>query len=206
MEVRRVFKKNKFLTKCLQHFKRQFLPITSMVEDMIEEAEKKEAEKLQKIQNSDIIYFSVNNWFSGRDYPDTPNFRKWLGDDLNQTFRNDEWCKENHLCVYYGCIDMSSNYTVSAPREWVEKNCPELLTNDEYSYVICSYYKGKETRETIKNKFSNFVYVPEEGDDMPYSDRFDMPFREYKEENFGCEYYETGYWDESSDEEDEEND
>ena len=102
--------------------------------------------------NEEIIYFSVNNWFSGRDYPPTKNFKKWLGDDLNQTFRNDEWAKKNKLCIYYGVIDMSQNYTIAAPRSWVEKNCPELLTDKEYTYVICSYSKDGEKRETIKGK------------------------------------------------------
>ena len=55
----------------------------------------------------DVVYFSVNNWMSGENYPPLDCFRKWLGDDLNQTFRNDAWCKENKLCVYYGVVDMS---------------------------------------------------------------------------------------------------
>ena len=132
----------------------------------------------------DVIYFSVNNWGSGNYYPPTENFEKWMGDDLNQRFTDDAWCKENKLCVYYGIIDMSINYTVSASREWVEKNCPELLTDDEY------------TLEDIerKKKYSDFVYTPEEGEDLPDDDYIgNMPFREYCEENFGCEYYKTGW-------------
>ena len=39
----------------------------------------------------DVIYFSVNNWMSGENYPLTENFKKWLRDDLNQSFRNDAW-------------------------------------------------------------------------------------------------------------------
>ena len=162
----------------------------------------------------DVVYFSVNNWFCGRDYPNTPNFRKWLGDDLNQNFRNDKWCKENKLCVYYGVVDMSQNYTISAPREWVEKNCPELLTEKEYTYItrIGRYIKGKDepVYEEVehKKKYSDFVYVPEDGEETPDCDRIgDMPFREYCEENFGSKYYETYWWgdedDEDSDEDDE---
>ena len=117
----------------------------------------------------DVIYFSVNNWMSGSNYPPTENFKKWLRDDLNQSFRNDKWCKENKLCVYYGTVDMSTNYTISASREWVEKNCPELLTDEEYSYIIRrGTYKKKsifsEDVELVwediehKKKYSNFVY------------------------------------------------
>lgn len=165
------------------------------------------------MDKKEVIFISVNNWFSGRDYPPTKNFRKWLGDDLNQTFRNDAWAKENKLCIYYGIIDMSQNYTISAPREWVEKNCPELLTDEEYTYYtitsrpkkkIFGGYEYEEVREEHKKKYSDFVYAPEDGEDTPYRDRFDMPFREYKEENFGSEYYETDYFDDIDYDEDEE--
>ena len=152
----------------------------------------------------------MKNWFCGRDYPDTPNFRKWFKDDLKQSFMSDEWCKENKLCVYQGMIDMSYNYTVSAPREWVEKNCPELLTDKEYTYTTqvgspeqmkSVEFEWEWVTEEHKKKYSDFVYEPEDGEDTPDCDRFNMPFREYREENFGCEYYETGYWD-SDDEDD----
>ena len=113
----------------------------------------------------DVVYFSVNNWFSGENYPPTKNFKKWLSDDFNQSFRNDEWCKENKLCVYYGCVDMSTNYTISAPREWVEKNCPELLT-----------------------EYTQFVFAPEEGKTIPDHDDWYQLFLEYCEENFGITY------------------
>lgn len=145
--------------------------------------------------DKDIIYFSVNNWFCGEDYPNTSNFKKWLGDDLKQAFANDNWCKENKLCVTCQVIDMSFGYAISAPREWVEKNCPELLTNDEYTYTVLSQWgDGKggwitEEKEERK-KYSDFVYVPDEGEDIPDRGLYDVPFREYKEENFGAEWYE----------------
>jgi hypothetical protein len=170
------------------------------------------------MQNKEVVYFSVNNWFCGRDYPDTPNFRKWLGDDLNQNFISDEWCKENKLCVYYGLIDMSHNYTISAPRDWVEKNCPELLTDKEYTYETIGTYYDKNGKEITKRtqytkKYSDFVYSQEDVDEGECDRVGDMPFREYCEENFGSEYYETGWWgdedydeDSDGDEEDDEYD
>ena len=154
----------------------------------------------------EIIYFSVNNWFCGRDYPPTENFKKWMGDDLKLTLRDDKWAKENKLCIYYGTIDMSVNFTVSAPRSWVEENCPELLTNDEYTYITCYCDSKGEHRVENKKKYSDFVYVPEDGENEPDVDRFDMPFREYREENFGSQYYETGWWDYEEDEEENEDD
>lgn len=152
----------------------------------------------------EIIHFSVNNWFSGRDYPPTENFQKWLGDDLNQKFRDNEWAKENKLCIYYGFIDMSLNYTVAAPRSWVEKNCPELLTNDEYEYAtiiskpkknkgilvklgIKPKYGYEQITEVHKKKYSDFVDHPD--DDGDITSRFNWPYLEYKEENFGSHYY-----------------
>ena len=134
------------------------------------------------MENKDVVFFSVNNWFAGEHYPDTPQFRKWMGDDLNLSFHNDEFCKENKLCVYYGAVDMSCNFTVSAPREWVEKNCPEIIG-------------------------SKFEYKPAEGETEPDCDEIgDMPFREYREENFGAEYYDTHWWDSDDDDEEEEDD
>ena len=169
------------------------------------------------MENNNVIYFSVNNWISGENYPPTENFKKWLRDDFNQSFRNDEWCKENKLCVYYGCVDMSQNYTISAPREWVEKNCPELLTDDEYIYITrTGTYKKKSifSKDTElvwedvehKKKYSDFVYDPKDVEEGECDRVGDMPFREYCEANFGSKYYETNWWgdDEEDDNEDEE--
>jgi len=142
--------------------------------------------------NEEIIYFSVNNWFCGRDYPPTKNFKKWLGDDLNQTFRSDSWAKENKLCIYYGCIDMSQNYTIAAPRSWVEKNCPELLTDKEYTYFTYVHGKDGEIREENKAKYSDFRDYPDEDGDVT-DHRFGWPYLEYCEENFGVHYYKEPY-------------
>ena len=164
----------------------------------------------------DVIYFSINNWMCREHYRPNENFRKWLGDDLKQSFRSDTGCKENKLCVYYGTVDMSTNYTVSASREWVEKNCPELLTDDEYTYITkigkYKYTVALTSAELVwediehKKKYSDFVYVPKEGEDTPDNDYIgNMPFREYCEENFGCEYYKTDWWEDSEDDEDSDN-
>ena len=51
-----------------------------------------------------------------------------MRDDLNITFRNDEWVIKNKLCVVWSPIDMSQNFCVTATEEWVRNNCPELLT------------------------------------------------------------------------------
>lgn len=142
---------------------------------------------------NDVVYFSVNNWFCGRDYPPTKTFIKWMGNDFNQYLANDEWCKENKLCVYFGNIDMSTNYTVTAPIEFVNKYCPELLTDEEYTYNTVVYNGDERIVEEHKKKYSDFVYHPD-SDDENGLDVNDMPFREYSEANFGSSYFETHWW------------
>ena len=122
----------------------------------------------------DIVYFELNNWFSGRDYPNAEPFLSWMRDDLNQKFRDEEWIKENKLVVVESLVDMSMNFCITATKEWVEENCHELLST-----------------------YKNFVRKPEDDEDVPYS-RFGSPFLEYKEENIGYHYAEevecNGYW------------
>ena len=156
----------------------------------------------------DVIYISINNWFCGENYPPIKKFKKWLRDDLNQKLEDDKWAKRNKLCINHGVLDMSVKYTISAPRKWVEKNCPELLTDDEYTYDIVYYGRDGQTRKTFTKKYSDFVYKPYEGDETPDEDRYGMPFRKYCKKNFGSEYYETYYWEDDDkwdDEDDEDN-
>jgi len=111
----------------------------------------------------DIVYFELNNWFSGRDYPDAEPFITWLGDDLHIKFDDEEWVKDNKLCVLEDLIDMSQNFCITAPKEWVQKNCPELLT------------KYKE-------------FLREENEDGYVLGRFGHEFLDYKEENIGIKW------------------
>ena len=113
----------------------------------------------------EIVYFELNNWFSGVDYPAAEPFISWMRDDLNIKFRNEEWVKENKLCVVESLVDMSSNYCITATKDWVEKNCPELLT-----------------------KYTEFLREPDE-DGYVYG-RFGHEFLEYKEENIGITWQE----------------
>lgn len=108
----------------------------------------------------DIIYFELNNWYAGVDYPADEPFLSWMRDDLNICFRSDNWCKQNKLCVVTECIDMSSNFCITAAKSWVEDNCPKLLTN-----------------------YEQFLRFPDE--DGEVHGRFGTHFLEYSEENFG---------------------
>lgn len=108
----------------------------------------------------EIIYFELNNWFCGRDYPNSEPFIGWMGRDLGIPFDNEDWVKENKLVVVHSFVDMSQNYCVTATKEWVENNCPELLT-----------------------KYKEFIRYKKDGE-LPKG-RFGSPFLEYKEENIG---------------------
>ena len=135
--------------------------------------------------NDKIVYFSINNWMYGQDFPAGEPFNEWM---LSYQLCDDKWCKENKICVKVGHIDMSTNYCVTATREWVENNCPQLLTDDSYEYIINIYYKGECIKEIKTKKFSDFVYKPDNDGDNIY-DKFDWSFLEYNEDNFGVTWY-----------------
>jgi hypothetical protein len=107
-----------------------------------------------------IVYFELNNWTPGVDYPDDEPFTTWIGNDLKIVFNNEEWVKKNKLCVVQSLVDMSSNYCITATEDWVLENCPKLLT-----------------------EYKEFLRFPDEDGDV-YG-QFDNQFLEYSEENFG---------------------
>ena len=154
---------------------------------------------------NDIVYLEFNNWFGGRDYPEIPNIKDWVGKcdhlNYNSPLFDDEWCKEQKICVAVGNIDMSCNFCITAPREWAEKNCPECLTDDTYTVDFQIQGKDGIKIKTETYSFKQFRHEPNKYGDV-YG-RFGWPFLEYKEENFGRTWYnEEDYWDD--DEEDEE--
>lgn len=144
------------------------------------------------MKTNDVIYFSVRNNILGEDYPITLNFINWLAYN-NQYFLNDEWTRENKLCVYAGSIGTSLNYNISAPKSWVEKNCPELFTDDEYSYYGEVYIKniGKTITRVFRKKFSDFLDHPNVHGDV-IDHKIGWAYPEYNEENFGTRWYNKG--------------
>lgn len=130
---------------------------------------------------NDIVYFELNNWSCGKDYPDEEPFISWMGDDLKLIFRNEEWVKENKLCVVLSRVDLSTNFCVTAPRKWVEQNCPSLLT-------IFTQFLRKQDED-------GYVYG-----------RFGTEFLPYEEENIGVSWVEDEDWDEWWCEEDDDDD
>lgn len=109
---------------------------------------------------TEIIHFELNNWSCGKDYPDVEPFLTWIGNDLNIHFNNEDWVKENKLCVVRTIIDMSVNFCITTTKKWVEKNCPKLLT-----------------------EYNSFLRYPDK--DGYIEGRFETDFLEYLEKNIG---------------------
>lgn len=93
---------------------------------------------------TDLVCFEVNDW---HDYPkyfdEWYNYKlhrhggcKWFP-DLNKM------AKENKLCIQVVVIDMAISMMFTAPRDWVEKTCPELLTDPKWTEE-CVYGQGSD--------------------------------------------------------------
>lgn len=108
----------------------------------------------------DIIYCEFNNWSLGKYYPAVEPFLSWLSNDMNIVFNHSQWVKSQKMCVVRHMIDMSTNYCITTTREWVEKNCPELLT-----------------------KYQEFLRYPDKYGEV-YG-QFGDEFLSYEESNFG---------------------
>lgn len=78
---------------------------------------------------NELVCFELNHWIPGVGYPNEEPFITWMKDDtLYSYFVNEEWVKKNKLCVFVEIIDMSINFHITAPKEWVKEKCPKLLT------------------------------------------------------------------------------
>ena len=140
------------------------------------------------MNKNDIIYIGINNWFYERDFPPIKQLEEWVD---AYKFNDDEWCKEQKLCVVSGVVDMSVSWLITATRDWVEQNLPELLTDGSYTYGIVTHDRSGEHETQYTKKFSDFVYHP---DDPTRDFSFHgYHFKEYDEEDFGCEYQDN-YW------------
>ena len=124
----------------------------------------------------EVIFFELNNWFAGSDYPDCGPFLTWMKDDLHIPFSNNGWCIQNKICVIFEMIDMSQNFKITATRSWIEENCPCILTN-KYAKFICNLDVSKyDTNCTEYDEQFRYGYGP---------------FLKYCESNFGSHFYEV---------------
>lgn len=121
----------------------------------------------------DCVYFELNNW---ERYPDAEPFISWMNDGYDTEEEEEkswiknhikdfnDYCIKNKLVVVMSLIDMSFNYCVTASKSWVEENCPELLT-----------------------KYTSYLRHEDSDGNLPLG-RFNCPFFEYTENNYGCHY------------------
>lgn len=143
----------------------------------------------------ELVYFELDNWFPGRDYPNAEPFTSWMGDDSHLKFADEQWCKENRLCVLAGFIDMSVCFCITATHSWIEQNCPKLLTDEECGNSSIITYFDKEQNTVIQkevyesSKYSKFICTPEKKGEV-YGRLSGWTFLEYCEENFGIHWYE----------------
>lgn len=136
-----------------------------------------------------VIYFELNNWFSGRDYPPCEPVAGWV---RNGMFNDDGWCRDNELCVLAGQIDMSQNWCITAPVEWVSANFPQLLTEEHYTYYTLKSKPGTIDWEWEKvgydNAYNSFRRYPDPDDEDSVHGQFYWRFLEYEEENYGVRW------------------
>ena len=132
----------------------------------------------------DLVYFELNNWFSGRDYPNDQTFERWV---LDYKFSDDAWCKENELVVTAGHYDMSMNWCITAPKNWVDKNCPQLLTDKSFKYYEYTHSAAGEKKEEYTQSYSEFLRQPNNNGEV--FGMFGWKFLEYAPENFGVHWH-----------------
>ena len=129
----------------------------------------------------ELVYFELNNWTPDKDYPNKPQFTKWVGNVLTDSDNNEDWekdtfcdneyAKKNELVISFGLVDMSFDFCVVAKKSWVEKNCPSLL--DEDSRFLAQKILDEENEE--------------------YESHWGLPFLEYNHDNFGFHYFSERY-------------
>lgn len=103
--------------------------------------------------NDDIVYFELNDWWVYDYYPNAEPFVSWMEEGPGTIFSNYEWVKENELCVVGEVIDMSLNFCITAKREWVNKNCPNLF---EYGIFLRYPNDNGEVYGLFKTKFLEY--------------------------------------------------
>lgn len=107
---------------------------------------------MMKMNNDDIVYFWLNDW----DYPEEEPYLSWmLGEKDNKSvFQDEDWVKANKLCVILVPYIMDIYFFITAKREWVEKNCPSILT--EYSDYIRTPDENGEVPDPICGRYKTY--------------------------------------------------
>ena len=153
----------------------------------------------------DIVCFEFNDWDPGEGYPDMPPFSSWMEMSCSPLklpiFHDDDWVKENKLCIIETAVDMSISYLVTAPRKWVEDNCPYLLTEEGEDWIIkypYPYLNDEAIERSISMKSDIFTEDEIEsikGKEYEPHDLVGAPsglhFLDYTEKNIGLWWYDS---------------
>jgi len=126
-----------------------------------------------------IVYFELNN-FEKNDCLSQEPFKTWI-EDLDKYLHNEEWIKENKLCVMEDIVNgddvlkfnctPSLSFCISTTEEWVKDNCPKLLTECR------DLLRFADEDGIVRNKYDSLCW-----------------FLEYKEENIGLKWsFENAY-------------
>lgn len=117
-------------------------------------------------QIPELVRFELNNWMRGEDYPDAEPFISWMNPPYFTvpTLADEDFVRANGLIVDIGPVDMSTNYCITATKEWVEKNIPELLTT----------YKSFIREDEIANFYGFRDYEPENIGTIKYHDEDEL--------------------------------
>ena len=81
---------------------------------------------------------------------------------------------------------MSVNWCITAPKDWVQKNCPKLLSDESTSTTFITSGPDKETTSEQFFPYSQFLRFPNEDGDV-YG-QFGTKFKKYSEENIGVTF------------------
>ncbi len=113
----------------------------------------------------EIVYIEIDHWCAGRDYPDCEPVLSWMGNETyGSLLRDEDWIKENKICVKVFPIDMSWDFMITAPKSFVEKVCPCFL-EEKYSKFITCHENYDDLEDTPESR-----YVGSEECFLPYID------------------------------------
>ena len=118
---------------------------------------------------NDIIYFEIDHWCAGSDYPHCEPFISWMSNETSDSpLRDEEWVKKNKICVKIFPIDMSFDFMITAPRSFIEKECPALLKEENQKFIVTDKYGDPNDPEDTPDS----RYVGSDEYFLPYTDEY----------------------------------
>ena len=111
----------------------------------------------------EIVYFELNNWFPGRDYPDAEPFNSWINTPTyTDAFEDNDWCIENNRMDLNDRFDEEKNGCTTkevgykSNLKWWFK-CPRGL-HDSDQYFMC-FVTNDPHRNLICRKCNSVAQV-----------------------------------------------